>query len=228
MTTLTIGHLNAHNESRALRVMLRERCDSFGFDEANRRLTVLRARRRYRVTQAEGGRDPEMRGSTPILTLKQYPSLGAITWQASELVEKSERVAPDRWVTLSAFAHPIGNVAHINVHPNAATANLPLSNNRVRESSELWATVDRLLTFARAEGMLLVLSGDLNSPISDKTPGYSGAHDVIRRHMLTPIVAHIDAIAYDAKLRVTKTHVVERELTGSDHPGIVASFGRRA
>lgn len=228
MTTLTIGHLNAHNRSRALRVMLRERCDSFGFDEANRRLTMLRARTRYRVTQAEGMRDSTSRGSTPILTLKQYPSLGAITWEGSQLVEKSERIAPDRWVTLSAFEHPIGNVAHINVHPNAVTTNRPLSVARVRETAELWATVDRLLTFARAEGMLLVLSGDLNSPPSDKTPGYSGAHDVIRKHMLTPIVAHIDAIAYDAKLRVTKTRIIDEATTGSDHPGIVASFGRRS
>lgn len=226
MTTLTIGHLNVHNRARAVRYMLAQNCDSLGLNEANSLLGMLSARRRYRVVVGSGGRD-KRRGASevPVLTRRELPSLGSIALQVSEQAAP-ERIAPDRWVTVSAFAHNVGHVAHVNVHPNAVTDNLTESVPRVRETAELWASVDRLLTFLRAEGFLIVLSGDLNSRRSGETPDYEGAYDVIDRHKLNVITEGLDCIAHDRRLRRLRHEIVERRRTGSDHPGLVAELGR--
>lgn len=221
--TITVGHLNLHNRGRALRYMLRQRCDSYGFDEAHRRMDILEKHRGYRLTAG-----PAVRGATPLLTRDQYPHLGALHIKASEAVEKSIRVAPDRWVTVEMFAHPhLGMIARVNVHPNAVTINRPVSVPRVRETAELWASVDRLLRYLRAEGFKVILSGDLNSTPRDKTPNYRGAYDVIGKHRLEWIAKHVDCIAFDPALAAVHRRVVPKTATGSDHDGLILELGWR-
>lgn len=226
--SLVVGTLNAHNERGAVRYMLRQRCDVLGLSEVNQLDAMLARSRRYRVTVGAAGRD-KRRGASdnPILTKRAHYSLGSIAWQSSEQ-SKPERIAPDRWVTIEAMhVAKLGHVAVINVHPNAVTDDRTTDVPRVRESAELWATVDRLLTFCRDEGLLVVLTGDLNARKSADTPGWEGAYDVLKAQEMSSVSVGLDVIAFDKRLRKIEQRVIDRETTGSDHPGIIVKLDRR-
>lgn len=216
---MKVGHLNAHNRAGAIHYMLRQGCDCLGFDEAHRRLGLLAERDRYRMTVGPG-----VRAATPILTRASYPDLGRIALQASEAA-KPDRLAPARWVTVSCFRHPdLGQLAHVNAHPHPMTDDRPLSVDRVRETAQYWATVDRLLTLLHAEGFRRFLTGDLNSRPGGETVAYAGAYDVLRAHRLDWIREGLDVVAFDRTLHPTHSRVIPREATGSDHPGLIVDL----
>lgn len=216
---MKIGHLNAHNRPGAVHYMLRQGCDSLGFDEAHRRLGLLEQREKMRLTVGPG-----IRAATPILTRASYPDLGRIALQASEEA-KPIRLAPARWVTVSCFEHPkLGEIAHLNAHPHPVTDGRPISVDRVRETADYWRTVSRLLRFLSAEGFTCVLSGDINSRPGGETIAYAGAYDILRRHSLDYVREGLDVIAFDRWLHPTDTRVIPREATGSDHSGIIVEL----
>lgn len=220
---IRVGHLNAHNRPRAVRYMLRQGCDSLGLDEARRRLpllTRLLARaRRYRLTVGAA-----VRAATPVLTRTAYPDLGEIALQACEAATPA-KLAPPRWVTVALFRHPgLGRIAHLNVHPHAITDDRPLTVPRVRETAEYWQAVDRLLTLLEFLGYTRILTGDLNSRRSGHTVGYAGADDVLDKHHLNQVRVGLDGVAFDRNLRVVKRHIIPREVTGSDHPGLLVDL----
>lgn len=216
---MKVGHLNAHNRVEAIHYMLRQGCDSLGFDEAAKRLGLLKERDRMRLTVGPG-----VRAATPILTRDAYPDLGRIALQASEAA-KPERLAPPRWVTVSCFRHPdLGQLAHVNAHPHPMTDDRPLSVDRVRETAEYWGTVSRLLVFLRQEGFRRILTGDVNARPGGDSEGFAGAYDVLRAARLDYVHEGLDVIAFERTLHPTHTRVIPREATGSDHPGLIVEL----
>ncbi len=218
---LTIGHLNVHKERRAIRHMVGLGLDSLGLDELPQRGPLVLGSRRYRVA---GGR--RVRAATPILTRRDWPYLGELVVQASEEATPSS-LAPARLVTVALFGHPtMGPVAHLNVHPNARTDNLAPTVDRARESEELWTTVARILEWLRRDRYRIVLSGDLNHRRGARTTG-PGPAEALRAGRLTWAEWEgLDAIAHSRSLRAVRTEVIPREVTGSDHPGLVAELAR--
>ena len=225
MSTCTIGMLNVHNNERAARYMLRQRCDVLAFNEANRLTSLVASLKGYRAVVGTPVRDKRRSAAeTPLLVRKQHRSLGSFAWRASELVQP-ERIAPDRWVTASAqIIDGFGPLAVVNVHPNAMTDGRTIDVARVRESAELWATVSRLLTFLVDEGLPVVLAGDVNARADHDTPGWAGAYDVIKQHELRPVTSGLDVIAFDRRLRLVEKQIVARHVHGSDHPAIIVEL----
>lgn len=213
---------------KAVRALVRTGADSIGINEGMRVLPFLRLRPRYRVIVGEGGRSVRGFNDTPILTRKSLTSLGSGAFQVSEEVPASSRVAPDRWITVSCFRHRVGNVAHVNLHPNAAVQGRDDEVPRVREYAESMASLDRLLTFLSAEGFLPVVTGDVNyrpEPMGRRWE--HSPYEVFAKHKLAHQNEGLDVVAWTRELRLARKVVLHRDRTGSDHPGIVAYLDRR-
>lgn len=222
--TLTVGHLNVHNYPKATRAVLRHRPDTVGLAEAHRLLPFLARFTGYRMvvdpTRQGGGRGTSQ--ETPILTRKRLASLGRLTLQVSEDTHPS-RVGPARWMTVHLFAHPVGRVAHFNLHPNAAVVGHGLQVPRVREYAESIASLDRALIWARREGFHRVLTADLNYREAEVDPW--SPYRVLQRHGLA--VHHhgpVDVVAADQHLALTHARLLPAADTGTDHPGAVVTL----
>lgn len=224
---LTVALLNVfagnRNPARALQVLLGPKPDTVGINEGSRAIPLALKRRGYREFHGTGSSN-DRRGpkDTPILTRKVWPSLGAMALQVSEEVQPV-RIAPARWITVSCFRHPVGPVAHINLHPNAAVQDRDEELPRVREYRESMESLDRLLGFLKGEGFLTVVTGDMNfrpEPPA-RRPDHS-PYEVFARHKLTHRHDGLDVIAWPRKeLRLVRSVVLEKEATGSDHPGLM-------
>lgn len=227
---LSVALLNVYvgnrTPRRALRVLTGPRPDTIGINEGYRIIPLLRARRGYRVFYGEGGREPRGYKDTPILTRKTLPSLGTMALRVSERAAPL-KLAPDRWVTVSCFEHPVGPVAHVNLHPNAAVQGRDEDVGRVREYAESMATLDRLLGFLSGEGFLPVVTGDVNyrpEPRARRAP--HSPYEVFARHRLTFRNKGLDVVAWPRELRLARAEVLTRDRTGSDHPGLLVYLVR--
>lgn len=224
--SLTIGHANIHNSKQGVKVASRSGADSFGINEGGRRIGMLRALSRYREFHGAGGKaDAPHRGgpSSPIITRKNLPSLGTLALQVSEQVNASLRVAPDRWITVSCFEHGVGPVAHVNIHPNAAVKGLSMKNDRVAEYDEFMRSLNRLISFLKAEGFHVVVTGDYNLARSGKT-GALTPYQVFDGHGMRVKTIGIDGIAWTTGLTLRRFHKIPKKRLRSDHNGFTATF----
>jgi hypothetical protein len=232
---VTILHAPNHAPSTTsgamIRVATRTAADSIGFSEAYRVMRMLGLVDGYRLHVGRGARD-RRRGAkdVPILTRFDHVSLGSGAVQISEAVEPS-RLAPDRWLTFSLFPSPAGRIAHLNLHPNARVAGWTTSVPRVREYAEAMASLERYVRLFRLEGFLPVVTGDLNhnsqeAPPRTPLPVWAPA-EVFRRLDLGYWRQGIDYVAHDQRLQLTSRQVIDRAVTGSDHPWLLATFTRR-
>lgn len=228
---LSVALLNVYagnkTPRRAVRALLKSGPDSAGINEGYRIIPLLKLRRRYRVFHGEGGREPRGFLDTPILTRRELPSLGTMALRISERAAPL-KLAPDRWVTVSCFDHPVGQVAHVNLHPNAAVMGRQEEVPRVREYAESMDTLDRLLGFLEEEGFLCVVTGDLNfrpEPRARRAP--HSPYEVFARHKLTFRNEGLDVIAWPRQLRAARARVLTKDRTGSDHPGLLVWLVRR-
>lgn len=224
---LTISYLNVYVGNRAPRKaidrMLAREPDSFGVGEAMRSMSILAGRLRYRLHRATG-RTSQRRGvaDTPILTHKRYMPLGTLAMQISKMVEPT-RIAPERWVVVSLFEHPLGKVAHVNIHPNAQVQNKTTARPHVDQYARSVTTLRRLLRFLLRCEYLVVLTGDLNyrvNKVQDPWSPYLMFDELGMKYRATGI----DAVAWSPNLRVVDWKTVPREETGSDHNGLEVDF----
>lgn len=226
----TVGHANVHNTFHGVRMMHRERCDSFGLNEANRLTTRLVKVPTYRATYGVGARDLR-RGAKAnvVMVRKRYPSWGTFAVQASEQVAPA-KWAPDRWITGVMLNPPnIGRIAHISIHPNAVVTGRGLDVARVREYDEMMRTLDRVLTFVRDEGFTPIVTGDFNLRASDAPKQtFLTPYEVFDWHRMDTRTRGIDGVAFgDGLVPVEQLRVLTRERIKSDHPGLVLTLARR-
>jgi len=223
--SLVIGTANLHNNATGIDVMVAAGCDSIGFSEANLVTAELEAVDKYRLLYGRGYADGErIAREVPILTKWKYPTLAQQTIQASEPVEPL-RIAPGRVITVSGFDHPIGRVAHIALHPNAAVSGLTVDVPRVREYDESMHTLDRTIRYYRAEGFLTIVTGDLNFRRDGESPEWLDPYEVFAKHGLVVQSHRIDAIAHPAELELAvPLTVISADDMGSDHPALIAEL----
>lgn len=229
-----VGHLNiwSANKSlgRALQVVKDSRCHSFGLNEAGRVVPDLRTWRDWRLVVGRPGPNEETRRGgwdTPIVTRDELLPLGEMSLRISERVAASARVAPDRWLAGSFFESPVGPVAHLNVHLNAAVKDQPDTRARVVEYSESVESLSRAVAFLRAEGFSVVVSGDVNYAESWRETDWSpyvlfGSLGFDWRSV------GVDVIAWSPDLvAVSPLRIVPKSETGSNHPGLIQKLGRK-
>lgn len=226
MTTLTVGHMNAHNRWPAARTLLRLRPDTAGWSEVQKLQAAMAKLAGYRVV-VEPSRQGGGRGTSqeaPVLTRRKYPTLGRLTLQVSEDVPSALRVAPERWLTVHLFEHPLGAIAHFNIHPNAAVMGVDRDVARVQEYAESIRSLDRALTWAKGEGFKRLLTSDINFRDQPRDPAWS-PYPMLEAHGLkVHHVSPIDIMAADRSLKLSHLKVLPERLTGTDHPAALATF----
>ena len=227
---IRIGHGNGHNEQSLVKWVADARADSFGCNEANQLIPALRKQGRVTVA-GEGFKDRRAR-STVTVTKKGRENLGQFTRRVSEKIERFERVAPDRVLVTSCFAHPLAQklgfegVAHFNLHPDAGPkvlASGPAKHPIVREYREALESTAVWMKSARKDGLLVVLTGDLQVP-SHNTKPWSPNIVLAKRLDLDCWTTGIDWILFDKKVKLAARPVM-RKL--HDHTGFVAKLVER-
>lgn len=233
--TIKIAYLNGYvgnkTPKRAIRRMLRGRPDSLGWGEGyhNVRNRTFGGFLRYRVFNATAVAFQETKGAhdTPILTLRKHVNRGELALQVSD-PSTPIKIAPARWFTASVYDTAEGRVAHINVHPNAAVQNGSRENDRIDEYAQSMEALEKLIDLFKSTECLVVVTGDLNWRQSGDNRPWT-PEQVFKRQGMTTLWQGLDCIAYDGKklVLVGKVEVVPTSQTGSDHPGLIATFRRR-
>lgn len=247
---LDVRYLNAYvaNKSPELATdrMLRVRQGLSGFKgrphfvgwcEANKVLPLLDLRPNYRMVRAQG-RESQTRGISDcaISVRKDLELLGQGAVRISEEVPEDSRFAPDRWAVWVAAEIPeLGPVAYVVVHPNAQVQGREVVKPRVAAYAESMVSLDHLLAYLTAEGLSVVLAGDLNytqagldafSPYKVLT---KYGMKVVANRRIDTIAATSDLIhSTTAGVIATKDVVrVPKEETGSDHYGLEVRLTQR-
>ena len=225
---LVIGHGNVfaanRTPGRAIAAIREADADSFGINEGNRIAARLRAIPGHRVTVSSA---PGRARETPILTRSSLPNLGAISMQISAPADPA-KWAPARWLTASLFQHPVGRVAHINVHLNAVVTDVPVSTPRVREYAASTEALVSVVRFLRGEGYTPVVTGDVNMTRTGASSVPWSAHAVLEAIGLTVRSRGVDIVAHEARdLERVGWETIESSETGADHPFLVATFKAR-
>lgn len=232
---LRIGHGNGHNEASLVRYVSEAGCDSFSCNEAQRLLPRLRDLPGHRVTVAGAGYT-EARNrarSTCVVTDARRPNIGELTRKVSERVPSALRVAPDRVLVASFYEHPIAShlglegVAHFALHPDAAPDALAGDNPNhaiVREYREAMDSTLAWMSVARRDGLLLVLTGDLQLREHNERPWAPKKVIAAPLGLVTRNVG-IDWIMIDHRLEFAR-QLQTRQLY--DHTGFVATLRPRS
>jgi hypothetical protein len=233
MNMLTIAHGNGRNEQSLVQFAKDANADSFSAQEAQMLLDEFRKIPRHRVTVAgEDWAEARNRAkSTLILTKSEHENLGELTRKVSERIPSALRVAPDRVLVCSMYAHPVAalagaeGVAHFSLHPDAGPEALKGNDPKhpiVREYTEALVSTRTLMRSARQDGLLLVLTGDLQLRMEDRRQRWSPVNMLADPLRLGFAAEGLDWILFDRRLRklgpmrLRKLH---------DHIGFVQSFG---
>lgn len=229
---LKIGHGNGHNEESLVNMVKSVKADSFGCDETQRLLGKLDKIPNTRLISPNEG-TAELRNralSTSIVTSNRHANLGELHRQVSERIPSALRVAPDRMLIASFFEHPLATklgfegVAHFELHPDAGPEQLNGHDAKaaiVREYRESLTSTTRHMRTARADGLLPILTGDLQMRVETDRP-WSPGNLIAKRLGLKVWATKIDWILFDSKLELA-ARPITRKL--HDHSGFVARLG---
>lgn len=226
MTThqLVIGHGNVYAANkapgRAVKAIRAAHTDSFGINEGNNILGRLRGVPGYRVTVSNAPGRPR---ETPILTKDSHYPLGDLTLRVCEAAEPT-KWAPERWATATMYEHPLGPVAHINVHLNAVVTDVPRNLPRVQAYVHSAINLKRTVQWLQGQGYIVVVTGDVNMSRDNAKDREWAPQTLLGNAGLTVHTHGVEVIAYTRHLDLRRVDVIPRSQTGSDHPFIVATF----
>ena len=234
MSPLTIAHgnvyaPNARRRPRRVKTALRALgADSIGLNEGHTLVPRAAGMRGYRLHHPQYGLDRRGALDTPILVRRTLEPLGAFGFRASRAAPAYERVAPDRWINVALYRHPVGKVAHVCIHPVAGPKVLIGKDPQhplVRRYASLTTALGTTLTMLDDLSYLLIVTGDVQVPQHAPVRPWS-VYPVLDAAGLSVTSEGIDLIAYDKRLTLTGRRIVPPAVTGSDHPWIVATLAR--
>jgi hypothetical protein len=225
-SVLTIGHGNGRNDQSLVRMVVESRADSFGCDEAQMLVDELRRIPQTRLTVAgeDWSEDRNRARATSIVTASRNANLGELVRLASHRVPRALRVAPDRPLVCSMYEHPIAEetghdgVAHFELHANASVRTKPDDAPVVEEYRDSLDTARRWMRSARTDGLLLVLTGDLQVG-ADFNRSWGPRPQLAVPLGLSPATAGIDWIMVDRALEFAGSLSAQRL---KDHDGFTA------
>ena len=227
--SLTVLHAPLHGPSAtrhpviATREIRRHQPTIVGLTEAYGILPALGSMRGFRLVVESGGKD-RRRGQkdNPILVASDLRSLGSgqvIGCNAST----PPKIAPERWVTFSAFEVPeVGPLCHLVLHPHAAvqlaSGLLRTDTDRAREFGRQMDVFTALLAFAKAMKWAVVVTGDLN--FRDLGDDARSPYGILRAQSLKVVSRGLDCIAFSPQLKLEVSEV-EAPSSITDHPWLV-------
>jgi hypothetical protein len=232
--TLKIAMGNGHNEQTLVKWAKEADAHSFGAHEAQRLIDEFAKKMPdHRITVAGRGWHEERNRarSTCILTDNNLENLGELTRKASEKIPGNERLAPDRVLVGSMYAHPVARrleyegIAHFAAHPDASPQRLRGDDPMVpvvREYGEFMRTLVRTVLWARRDDLIPVITGDLQLPPDVDRP-WSPKHVLVDALGFDYVHNHIDWILWPKDLlEMVPNSLVKRKL--HDHTGMKVSL----
>lgn len=226
--TLRIGHGNGHNKPSLVHFARQADADSFSCNEAQHLARKLGKIRTHRALTIGQGFTDRRAGSTIMLTRRDRENLGDHTHKVSERIPTALRVAPDRVMLAVTYKHPVASalgfagVYHGGLHLVAGPRKLndPKAHRSaiVREYEEGVISAEHCLEWARTEGFLRILTGDLQVRERNTLP-WSPTLMAGRQDMAVHTEG-IDWLIHDPELHLKR--VDTRDLF--DHTGFVATL----
>ncbi len=226
--------------AKAVAVAASQLAHSWGSNEATNVVDDWRKRTGYQTYAAPAG-FVDMRDAHDCVTsLRKIRGVNVRHVSFTQVCDDAEpsKIAHDRVFSMLAYEAPflgkvnnrVAVVCHINIHPNAVNHNPPRSSGVTREYIRSMQALDQMLTFAKAMGWLIVVSGDFNlTPTKAKDRAYLDSYDLFRKYRLTVKTQGLDGIAFDSRLSLVHWTVIPKGArTGADHPWVVADLKRKS
>lgn len=227
--SLVVAMGNGHNEQSLVRWIKQAGAHSFGAHEAQELIDDIRKDLPdHRITVAgRGYHEKRNRArSTCVVTDNNLENLGEFTRKVSERWTGNIKLAPDRVLVGSFYAHPVATkvgcegIAHFALHPDAGPnalrgddANHPI----VREYMEAMQSTVKWVRAAQRDGLAVILSGDLQLPEDVDRP-WSPRRMFSTLLDMNHVSAHIDYIFWDPVLEMVPGSKEVRQL--HDHKGL--------
>jgi hypothetical protein len=193
---------------------------SIGWSEADRRIPYLRRRPSWRIAVGRSDDPRVLRGpgDVPISVRRHHRPLERYAFKACERAEPIE-LAPERWVIGFAYEHPLGDIEHINHHPNPFNAPRATLSLR-REYRQSMLALERAGERALRKRRLLVITGDMN--LTARSPLEYAPRQVFDRLNLKWWTNEVVWIAHHRSLIPIERRTVTTN--GQDHPWLVIDF----
>ena len=230
MADLRVATINAKGTAFPVRFMMkrrqRRRPDVVATQELYRLAsTVDRLFPTWRNTGFLRGASDMRRGSkdNPIFTRRGLVNLGEMIVIGSK-ASTPERLAPDRFIHVSAFLHDVGPTAVINIHPHAATMGHARRVDRANETARFIEILKDVIRFWRNNGFHVVVVGDGNWRPSADSPDWQDLAEMLRQLRMEYHFHGIDFAACTGGLEIARVRTYSRKRVRSDHPGLLVDF----
>jgi hypothetical protein len=210
----------------AVRLAMGAKAHSWGWSEAGNIVGLLSARKGYDALSYMGTSNPRDSNDCAMVVRKGLEvEHFSMTRVCSDV--PGTKIGQPRVFSMLAYRAPaLGGavVCHVAIHPNWVVGLTSPSNPVVREYVESMLALRRMLSFARAMGWVIVVTGDFNTRRRAKK-NYLTVYDIFKEFDLVARVANIDGAAWDKRLRLTSWKVIPTtQIPGGDHPWVVADF----
>jgi hypothetical protein len=215
---LVVGHFPGYapvmHRPDILHRMKQTGCDSGGLSEAYSIAgIVLHSDPDYRVRVGRSTVDTRAvrsprgdAGDTPVIVREDRRLVASKTMRVTA-PGMPRKFAPERWLTVVTYEHPLGFVTHVNVHPSPVFCG-PLAWRR-----NMIAAV-RAVRSARAVGNHVVLTGDLQTK--------RVVRGMLADAGLSAWNSGVDWLAWSKGLQLVSTRAFRVE--DLDHPWLVGVF----
>ena len=219
-----IGHLNCHNNPKALAVAVGWGARSLGLNEVGKIRQRVSAVRDYVDFSIPGASIPQRTSlSTALLVRKEVETFGGIGMLLSD-PSSPERIAPGRWLYGMIFDAG-ARVAHLEFHNHAVVDGKFEKVDRVAKHSEGLDDVELILRMIKKMEIGTVLTGDLNTRDDAPSPDWDDAGERFRDLNWEYEAVGLDWIAWDPDhLDLKNLKTISREQAHTDHPGLLAEM----
>jgi hypothetical protein len=215
--------------AKAVRLATSQRPHSWGWSEGANLPGHLRASRGFDPLIAVGANNKRDANDCVMQVRKGLDVVHTSMTRACDAVPGS-RIGKERVFSMIAYEAPMlgkgAVICHVAVHPNWVAGIDSASNPVAREYVKSMGVLRDMLTFARAMGWLIVVTGDFNSRKHDDKP-FETIYDVFKDFRLSVRTEGIDGIAWDHRLTLDAWHTIPKSRTKSDHDFWVMADLRR-
>lgn len=225
--TWTAGHLNCHNNRKALALAVGWKTKTLSLNEVGKIAGAVDAVRGMDSFSVPGAKVPARSSlSTRVLFDADLTTTAGFGVLAADWA-KPEKLAPGRWLYGVGFGN---DIMAMSFHNHAAQDDRRLKIKRVRQAARGIKVIRDVWEMYEDFGYANYLMGDLNTRDEANSPGWKDAGEMFRDMGLEYEQIGLDWVVWNPQtLGLKDLNVITREEHGNvtDHPGLLAKFDRR-
>lgn len=221
------GHLNCHNNPKALALAAGWRLRTLSLNEVGKiapKVDAVKGMDSFVVPGAKAPRRSSL--ATRILFASTLTTTAGFGTLASDWA-KPDRIAPGRWLYGVGFDD---DLMAMSFHNHAAVDGNRLPNRRVGNAADGLKVLRDHWNLFEGMGYSPYLFGDLNTRDEANSPGWKDAGEMFRGMGLKYESVGLDWCVWNPdSLNLTDLRVLTREQMNNvtDHPGLIGTFERR-